>query len=374
MGYKIADGYKAKWHKYDDPPGKAPLGYSREGDSSLLAINPATMPLVVRMFERYALRTMSLDELAGEFGLNRYRIADVLSNPIYKGIVRYKGASKYRADLRAISDNLFEQAQAAGEARKRAGGPARSERVDLLSGLLMCAGCGARIGRDGYGGKKFDKQQRRHRKPCNAWGEQERYFSERWLLPLTAQLEQINTSDGTVAAILRALEAPPLPADDLAAKRIERERDALYRKYRSGALSGAEYVAADEGLQQAAGAVETALEPTLTPDEVIAYLRDLPSVFADADDRERSDYLHAVYQRVEVLGPMFTRVTLTPHAEAHGLALALPEAVSIRQNVRSNVERSNTAMVGARGFEPPTPWPPAKCAARLRHAPTERPV
>lgn len=38
MGYKIADGYKAKWHKYDDPPGKAPLGYSREGDNSLLAI------------------------------------------------------------------------------------------------------------------------------------------------------------------------------------------------------------------------------------------------------------------------------------------------------------------------------------------------
>ena len=30
-----------------------------------------------------------------------------------------------------------------------------------------------------------------------------------------------------------------------------------------------------------------------------------------------------------------------------------------------------TAMVGARGFEPPTPWPPAKCAARLRHAPTD---
>ncbi len=27
-------------------------------------------------------------------------------------------------------------------------------------------------------------------------------------------------------------------------------------------------------------------------------------------------------------------------------------------------------MVGARGFEPPTPSPPAKCATRLRHAPT----
>ncbi len=32
----------------------------------------------------------------------------------------------------------------------------------------------------------------------------------------------------------------------------------------------------------------------------------------------------------------------------------------------------DVVLVGARGFEPPTPWPPAKCAARLRHAPTER--
>ena len=28
--------------------------------------------------------------------------------------------------------------------------------------------------------------------------------------------------------------------------------------------------------------------------------------------------------------------------------------------------------VGATGFEPVTPWPPAKCATRLRHAPLTR--
>ena len=35
------------------------------------------------------------------------------------------------------------------------------------------------------------------------------------------------------------------------------------------------------------------------------------------------------------------------------------------------VAPANVVLVGARGFEPPTPWPPAKCAARLRHAPTD---
>ena len=39
---------------------------------------------------------------------------------------------------------------------------------------------------------------------------------------------------------------------------------------------------------------------------------------------------------------------------------------------RSGAVGRACVMVGARGFEPPTPWPPAKCAARLRHAPTER--
>ena len=31
-------------------------------------------------------------------------------------------------------------------------------------------------------------------------------------------------------------------------------------------------------------------------------------------------------------------------------------------------------LVGARGFEPPTPWTPFKCATRLRYAPTQKTV
>ncbi len=34
-----------------------------------------------------------------------------------------------------------------------------------------------------------------------------------------------------------------------------------------------------------------------------------------------------------------------------------------------NIRVSGNKMVGARGFEPPTPGPPDQCATRLRHAP-----
>jgi hypothetical protein len=53
-----------------------------------------------------------------------------------------------------------------------------------------------------------------------------------------------------------------------------------------------------------------------------------PQLWADAGERERADLLHAIYQRVEVRGAEFIGVTLTPEAEAHGLALALPQSIA----------------------------------------------
>jgi hypothetical protein len=43
-------------------------------------------------------------------------------------------------------------------------------------------------------------------------------------------------------------------------------------------------------------------------------------------------------------------------------------AVDRKPGVRGN---SLKRMVGARGFEPPTPWSRTRCATRLRYAPTE---
>jgi hypothetical protein len=45
---------------------------------------------------------------------------------------------------------------------------------------------------------------------------------------------------------------------------------------------------------------------------------------------EKSEVIHAVYERIVIEGPRFVGLRLTPAAYRHGLALALPEAVMAR--------------------------------------------
>lgn len=45
---------------------------------------------------------------------------------------------------------------------------------------------------------------------------------------------------------------------------------------------------------------------------------------------EKSDLIHAVYERIVLDGPRFVGLRLTPAAYRHGLALALPEALMAR--------------------------------------------
>jgi hypothetical protein len=40
-----------------------------------------------------------------------------------------------------------------------------------------------------------------------------------------------------------------------------------------------------------------------------------------------AELLHAIYERIVVAGPAFVSARLTPAAEQHGLALALPQVV-----------------------------------------------
>jgi hypothetical protein len=63
--------------------------------------------------------------------------------------------------------------------------------------------------------------------------------------------------------------------------------------------------------------------------------------------------------------------TLVENTPDQGCAGSRPEgkaplATPWRSSIFPAVTRE---MVGARGFEPPTTWPPARCATGLRHAP-----
>ena len=78
----------------------------------------------------------------------------------------------------------------------------------------------------------------------------------------------------------------------------------------------------------------------ISGDRAVAWLRALGETVTTADaPREKADLVHAIYERVVVVGREIKSVRLTPAAYAHGLALALPEKV---------------AMARPEGFEPPT--------------------
>jgi Phage integrase, N-terminal SAM-like domain len=81
-------------------------------------------------------------------------------------------------------------------------------------------------------------------------------------------------------------------------------------------------------------------------DEVRRLLAVVPDSVAGRRDRamlltleERSELLHAIYERIVIAGREFVSARLTPAAYANGLALALPE---------------NVAMARPTGFEPAT--------------------
>ena len=45
---------------------------------------------------------------------------------------------------------------------------------------------------------------------------------------------------------------------------------------------------------------------------------------------EKADLLHAIYDRIQVEGERIVSVRLTPEAQAHGMALALPQVALAR--------------------------------------------
>jgi hypothetical protein len=75
-------------------------------------------------------------------------------------------------------------------------------------------------------------------------------------------------------------------------------------------------------------------------ERAVAWLRALGEALQSSDtSAEKAELIHAIHERVMVAGPEIRSVRLTPAAQAHGLALALPEKV---------------AMARPTGFEPAT--------------------
>ena len=67
----------------------------------------------------------------------------------------------------------------------------------------------------------------------------------------------------------------------------------------------------------------------MAPDEVVAYLRSLPSLWADAGPEGRQALASALFAKLEVEGYQKMRYELTPDAVELGLGAALPAELEI---------------------------------------------
>ena len=82
--------------------------------------------------------------------------------------------------------------------------------------------------------------------------------------------------------------------------------------------------------------------PGYPPSARSGWLRELGATWQEADVPEaKSQLLHAIYERIVVVGREFVAARLTPAAYACGMALALPEQVCM-------------ALARPTGFEPAT--------------------
>ncbi len=153
-------------------PGRAPFGYMNvrrdaPGSRGESVLEPDQQsPLVAWAFERYAtgeLSLASLTEALAEKGL-RNRLGNppgvsaihrMLRNPVYAGVVRWKGVDRDGTHPRLVSRELFDKVQSVLDAHS-SGGERSWKHDHYLKGTLVCAECGSKMyyalakGRFGY--------------------------------------------------------------------------------------------------------------------------------------------------------------------------------------------------------------------------------
>ena len=343
LSERITQGYAAKFAQENDPGGHAPLGFRRSPEPpNTLQIDPATIGAAVGLFERYALGTLSAQQLAIETGLETSRIRCILMNPLYNGwIRRHRGPNETRkhAPWRSnppVSDELWARVEEIRRTKCRGSGPHRRDRVDLLGGLLECV-CGRRIRSDGWAANR--RYRKLHPKPCEAWGRAARLPADTWENPILAQIGAIDLSDGVIARVVAALGSTVRPVA-IDRSRIERQMRELALEHVAGGMSDQSYLERLRHLRASLAEVEQTSQVGVPADRAVEWLRALSETWQQADDPEaRSELLHAIYERIVVSGREFVSARLTPAAYAHGLSLALPEQV---------------AMARPTGFEPAT--------------------
>ncbi len=239
-------------------PHHAPIGYLNDRNVRSLVVDPDTAHLVRHAFERYATGLVSLGDLAAELTAMGMRSTKgnppapgslhvMLRNPLYVGLVRYKGQLYPGAHEPLVSVALFDRVQAAFEPNRN--GNKSIRHVFVLRDFMTCGVCGCKITAERQKGHVYYRCT--HGKGREACSER-RYTREEGLMEQVDELlGRIAISPEVVSALAEA--AAELDRSKDAGKASERSRlarqaeacrtraDALLDKLLDGTISDAIY-------------------------------------------------------------------------------------------------------------------------------------
>ncbi len=332
LSQRVAEGYAEKRRRMGIPGGnRAPLGAIRRGRE--LVIDGRTLEFVQRTYE-LAVSGATDREVALQVGLRPKHVAEILTNPFYRGELR-TGEQSALGPL--VDPTTWERVQALrSRYSRRHRGSVRRRRY-ALAGILACASCGRRL--TGHSGRMrhvdacaefktaAPRRRRRFERSLDHRVKGESYPAELYEEAVCVAFEQVAVSSKLMTEVIAlATSSKDTTGDALALARIEREREqAAIRFVRDRNLARLEAAFARLDAQAAAAAESPSSSPTA--EEVRAYLEDLPRLWRETDTDGRRAIAEAVFERIDVLGVTEYSITPTPDAIAHGWDRAFGDTV-----------------------------------------------
>ena len=312
-------------------------------------------------------------EVAAAVGRKSKWVAEVLTNPIYVGILRDGNPSAIGP---VVDIELWGAVQARREAR-RTRMPGQIRRASEYVLRVRCIGCGEYL----FG----DTGRYRHPRPvCQAFMDAApapggpvrgrhattagHSYPKAWYEGLAeVMLDRAGSaSDELVRAVLAtARSTTEGRADEVALARISRDRDDATRKLTETRDTDAwqRRMAQLDAEETAALAV---VPGRLSDAEVEGYVRDLPRLWRNTDAAGRKSLATALWTDFAALGWQKVSYAWSRNALEVGLGTLVPGEIHLTED--------EVSLVGARGFEPPTSSSRTMRATKLRHAPTAMPV
>ena len=327
LSRRVSEGYAAKRRRLGVPGGnRPPFGYLRVRDDpgnprspQRLVIDPDRAPVVRKAFDLSA-SGLTDREVAVALGLKLTHMREILKNPAYIGQLRTGEPSGGPA---LITPDLWDKVAVVRTRYARRNRGRVSQRTYPLSTLLVCAACGRRL--TGHVGRyrhvdacaAFKAAKAEHA-PWKSPGDRrirgESYKAEVYEDLIPQLLDRVQLGAGTLTQVMDNLEV--YPDTTFAVARIQRERETATTRYlQDRDLLALERTMARLDAEEAEAKVSAL---AVQPAEALAWLHDLPALWAAADDSGRRLLTEALFEKVEVLGVESVTIHPTPEADAHG--------------------------------------------------------